>query len=239
MLFNVVLVETYNLCTRRCWFCKFGQTRQDTEVQTMSNETLLRIVDNLHQLNYSGRISPFGINEPLLDPRLVEMIQLFRTRCPRSFLSFNTNGDRLTPALFAQLMDNGLDTLGLSIYDDLGFNRLQPYAQDPRVVMLDMRQPGQRLENRGGQVQNHPDRFHPEQFSQAPCYRPLTMLVIRPTGDVVLCCSDMYSDVVMGNIWDSRLEEIWFSEAFHAYRRDDHASDSPHRRCRPVLLRYV
>ena len=46
------------------------------------------------------------------------------------------------------------------------------------------------------------------------------MLVIRPTGDVVLCCSDMYSDVVMGNIWDSRLEEIWFSEAFHAYRRE-------------------
>ena len=172
MLFNVVLVETHNLCTRRCWFCKFGQIRQDSEVQTMSNETLVRIADNLHQLNYSGRISPFGINEPLLDPRLVEMIQLFRTRCPRSFLSFNTNGDRLTPALFAQLMDNGLDALGLSIYDDLGFNRLQLYAQDSRVVMLDMRQPGQQLENRGGQVQNHPDHFHPEQFSQAPCYRP-------------------------------------------------------------------
>ena len=30
------------------------------------------------------------------------------------------------------------------------------------------------------------------------------MLVIRPTGDVVLCCSDMYSDVVMRNICPQR-----------------------------------
>lgn len=220
MLFNVVLIETHNVCTRRCWFCKFGQQRQDNVKQQMSEQTLLRIADNLHTLNYSGRISPFGINEPLLDPRIVDIIKLFRHQCPAAFLSLNSNSDLLTTNLLNELFEAGLNAIGLSIYDNLGFKRLAGYAHDPRVVLIDMRQPEHHLENRGGQVQTRPERFHPEQVRQRSCYRPFTMLTIRPAGNVVLCCSDMYGDVEMGNIWNAPLEAIWFSDKFNHYRRE-------------------
>src|SRR5687768_12218446 len=35
-LFDVILIETHNECTRTCWFCKFGQDRQDPEQSQMA-----------------------------------------------------------------------------------------------------------------------------------------------------------------------------------------------------------
>jgi len=217
-LFNVVLVETHNRCSRQCWFCKFGQERQDQFEQSMSDEVLLKVANNLQNLDYSGRISPFGINEPLLDSRIINIIQLFRSTCPKAFISINTNGDRLTDNLLQDLMDAGLDALGISIYDNPGFKKLARFGQSGRVTLLDMRQPEQTIENRGGQVKINAARFCPEQFVTSSCQRPFNMLVIRATGLVALCCADMYSDVVMGDVSHTRLEDIWHSEAFNTYR---------------------
>jgi radical SAM protein with 4Fe4S-binding SPASM domain len=219
-LFDVVLIETHNRCTRRCWFCKFGQERQDPERQDMSDEMLLQLANNLQELEFAGRISPFGINEPLIEPRIINIIKLFRTKCPKAFLSMNTNGDRLNEQLLQQLFEAGLDALGISIYDDLGMKRLAAYGQDSRIALIDMRQPDQKIENRGGEIKVNGDRFPADYFTLSSCSRPFNMLIIRPTGNVVLCCSDMYGDVVMGNVSESRLEDIWNSEAFTHYRQE-------------------
>ena len=45
------------------------------------------------------------------------------------------------------------------------------------------------------------------------------MMTINPKGEVSLCCADMYTDVVMGNVNESRLEEIWYNEKFEHYRK--------------------
>jgi 2-iminoacetate synthase ThiH len=46
-LFNVILIETHNQCTRTCWFCKFGQERQDPHTLQMNWQTIERIVGNI------------------------------------------------------------------------------------------------------------------------------------------------------------------------------------------------
>jgi uncharacterized Fe-S cluster-containing radical SAM superfamily enzyme len=118
----------------------------------MIDELIERIADTLHEMDYSGRISPFGINEPLLDPRMPEIISLFRSKCPMAFISLASNGDLLTPELYETLMAAGLDALGLSCHVESSWKQLRPYARYPNVRLVDMRRPEKFLQNLGGEV---------------------------------------------------------------------------------------
>lgn len=215
-LFNVFTIETHNRCTRRCWFCKFGQKSRSSSYRLLPDELIEKIADNLHDLNFRGRISPFGINEPLLDSRMVDIIRLLRSKCPQAFISIGSNGDLLTEEIFHALMAAGLDALGLAVYDEASWKRLEPYHKYPNVRFNDMRIPDRWVENRGGSLGNA--KPWPALDIHRPCLRPFTMMVIRSDGNVVLCCGDMYSDVVLGNVAQQRLEEIWNSEGFNFYR---------------------
>jgi radical SAM protein with 4Fe4S-binding SPASM domain len=215
-IFTIIEIETHNRCTRHCWFCKHGQKSRNSSRLLLPDEVIERIAENLHDLNYAGRISPFGINEPLMDPRIFDIIRLFRRKCPQAFISIGSNGDLLTEKNLQQLLDAGLDALGLSIYDEAAWQRLAPFHRHPNVRFNDMRIPDRWVENRGGslgQVQSWPALD-----LQRPCLRPFKMMVIRADGSVVLCCGDMYIDAVLGNVAQQRLEDIWNSEAFDYFR---------------------
>jgi radical SAM protein with 4Fe4S-binding SPASM domain len=211
-LFNVIGIETVNLCTRRCWHCKYGQKRPNGDVQWLSTELIEKVAENLQALNFRGRISPFGINEPLLDRRMPEIIRLLRSACPEALITLVSNGDLLTPQTFPDLFEAGLDGLGLSIYDGQSFNRLKSYWKNPKMRLMDMRHFP--WENRGGQIKRG-KFFGP---IDQTCLRPFHEIVVKSNGDVVLCCADMYGDVVMGNVAENRLEDIWNSAKFSEYR---------------------
>ncbi|AWJ94038.1 radical SAM protein (plasmid) [Azospirillum baldaniorum] len=50
------------------------------------------------------------------------------------------------------------------------------------------------------------------------CGAPFTETVIRPNGDVTLCCYDISGIEVMGNLRQGSLEEIWNGERYRAVR---------------------
>jgi hypothetical protein len=181
-LFDVVLIETQNTCTRKCAFCKFG-IQADPDVVEMPIAPIALIAEQLSALNYDGRISPFGINEPLLDGRMMQTIAIFQAACPRAWISINTNGDLLTPLLFEALFAAGLAGLGISLHTELVRRRMQQFLGNPRrpTVTIDMIQPGEKLENSGGRVPG----LGQEPLQHLPCNRPFNMLVIRPSGNVV------------------------------------------------------
>jgi hypothetical protein len=60
----------------------------------MPVEVYHRIIKQLQALNYTGRISPYLMNESLLDKRLPELIAYTREHCPESWIAINTNGER-------------------------------------------------------------------------------------------------------------------------------------------------
>jgi hypothetical protein len=220
-LFKVILIETQNECNRACWFCKFGQQRQDTEKSQMSWATIERIVGNLRDLEYRGRVSWFWINEPLMDSRILDIVAHTRRACPHAFISLITNGDLLNDALYRDLRRNGLDALGISIYDTRAAQHAKSLQHDARMVLLDMRRTRPpSLENRGGNINRHGKLFNVarEQFSSKSCGRPFSMMTVNSKGQAVLCCSDLYSDVVMGDIATERLEQIWVNPSFSHYR---------------------
>ena len=220
-LFNVILIETHNQCTRTCWFCKFGQERQDPHTLQMNWQTIERIVGNLRDLDYRGRISWFWINEPLMDSRILDIISYTRRECPNAFISLVTNGDLLTDDLYKDLRRGGLDALGVSIYDTPAAKHAEAIDGDDRLVLMDMRHVRvPNLENRGGNIKRHSRLFteSKDERSDESCGRPFNMMTVNVKGQVALCCSDLYSDVVMGDVNSHRLEQIWNNELFRHYR---------------------
>ena len=220
-LFKILIIETKNVCTRRCWFCKFGQERRDEAVVEMDWAVIERIIGNLSDLKFRGRVSWYGTNEPLLDGRMLDILKLTRRQCPQAFLSLLTNGDLLAEDRYRELRAGGLDALGVSVYDDETFEKVSRMRHDRRLVVLDRRAlTPARIDNRGGNIAGEGDAFDGrlQEVANRTCARPFTTLMINARGDAVLCCSDVYGDVVMGDAKQERLEVIWRGPRFEHYR---------------------
>lgn len=216
-MFEVVLVETRNTCTRTCNFCKFGQERQDEGLSTIDDALLEKIAAELGAIDYAGRLSPFGINEPLIEPRIFEILALFRRSCPKALLTIASNGDCLNGKVYDRLFAAGLDYIFVDAYDDAIFEKVSQLVERGNITINDMREPDWRfLENRGGSIKGDDRRAIQRQGRN--CLRPSSMLVIRPPGEVVLCCSDMYGDVIMGDLRTDSIVDIWLNDKFQHYR---------------------
>src|SRR5437588_6997384 len=114
-LFTRIQIQTVSWCNRSCAFCPSGKF--PVEKVFMPVEVYHRIVHQLQALNYAGRISPYLMNESLLDKRLPEFIAYTRAHCPESWIAINTNGDALSETLVDRLFDAGLNSLDVSAYD--------------------------------------------------------------------------------------------------------------------------
>jgi radical SAM protein with 4Fe4S-binding SPASM domain len=114
-LFTRIQIQTVSWCNRSCAFCPSGKF--PVEKVFMPVAVYHRIIHQLQALNYAGRISPYLMNESLLDKRLPELIAYTREHCPESWIAINTNGDALSEALLDRLFDAGLNSLDVNAYD--------------------------------------------------------------------------------------------------------------------------
>ena len=68
------------------------------------------------------------------------------------------------------------------------------------------------------------------------CYRPQTLMYITANGNVLPCCISPFSttdhsSIILGNVFDSSLEEIW-SCSKYTYFRDRLQTETPPKSCR-------
>lgn len=221
-LFSQVLIETRTDCNRKCAFCPQAFTQRPFKEMTW--DVFQEIIQQLARLEFSGRIT-FGVtNEPLLDERMGEMLVYARKMSPRFFLDMTTNGNLLTLDSTDRLFAAGLDNMNVNDYrpdreehpEKLSRN-LEPvnnaYALNPKIS-FSYRSTREVLSSRGGHVDKKTENVHLYSF----CNYPLRKLVLSPHGDVVLCCMDYDYNVKFGNVSESSLEDIWFSEALNDYR---------------------
>ena len=96
-LFTRIQIQTVSWCNRSCAFCPSGKF--PVPKTFMALDVYQRIIEQLHDLRFAGRISPYLMNESLLDKRLPELIAFTRERCPDSWIAINTNGDALSVSL--------------------------------------------------------------------------------------------------------------------------------------------
>ena len=82
-LFGQIQIQTIEFCNLKCDFCpnhymiwdRLEGKKKGIPYNIMSIENYTKIVKNLADLNFTGRVSPYLMNEPLMDKdRMVEII---------------------------------------------------------------------------------------------------------------------------------------------------------------------
>lgn len=246
-LFECIEIETTNTCTRKCWFCLHGQLEKPRPRAIMSWEMIVKIIEELRELNYDSVLFWYSTNEPLLDKRIVDIIKLSRQRLnPNVRLPITTNGDLLTQPLLDNLFAAGMTKLNISLYDlesDKALDRLdfknynvlfwKYYVGDGynRKYELDL-DPEEDFDNRAGKIVQLTTR----KYENWNCWRPFRFMAIRFDGKMKLCSKDTDASGIPDHctLEKMTLKELWYSKEMDEYRaflRHGRTGKSPCREC--------
>lgn len=220
---SAIEIETLNRCNNDCSFCPVNRNVDTRELKRMDKELFEKIIEQLVEIKYSGEISIFSNNEPLLDKRIFDFIDYAKQKLPDAHHSLYTNGILLDELKFERLI-NSLDTLYIDNYDDSFTirNNIQKIIEKYRNtnfkcdVVIFMRKKNQILDTRGGAA---PNRKMEKKFS-ATCMLPFMQLIVRPDGKVSRCCQDALGKTTMGNLNDMTIAELWENEKYTLLRND-------------------
>lgn len=244
-LFDNIQIQTIEFCNLKCDFCpnhyliwdRLDDKRNGTPYKLMSIENYTKLIKNLAKFNYSGRISPYLMNEPLMDKeRMVDLIGIAKKYLPNSFLTINTNGTGLTVDLMRDMIKAGMDKIQIDDYfDDKYATRMlkvMEHFQNEKVHILlssnyNVKQARNKNDknkiphygpytywNRGGLVNVNPDIPVP----QKDCKYPSTQMFIKWNGEALLCCCDWEYKVVHGNVFETSIEDVWTNGSYQHYR---------------------
>lgn len=213
----VVEIETASACNRTCWYCPNSKHKRPSRGR-MPESLFRKILSDLAERSYAGRLSFHFYNEPLLDKRLCDFVALARQALPESYIKLFTNGDLLTPARFRQLVSAGMSRICITDHGGAGDALEKCMAElrpDERDMVRLQTSAMLSLSNRGGivplvQLVNEP--------LDVPCALPMSRMVITLSGNIVLCCEDYFEQMVIGNVEKQSIWEIWDSPRLNRIR---------------------
>ena len=194
----------------------FNKDRAD-KVVSYTRNLLDEIFNQLGDMKFRGIFSPHMYGEPLLDPRIVNIISSISKINAKPKIV--TNGDYLNLDTYKLLLKLGVKIINISKHSkDLsdGCNELleaiknkenSDFKVTPKVFDFwkDFKEDSDYLFNRGGDITIKEAKWNPIKCVYA------SYPVINVYGDLILCCQDYHSDYVMGNIMENTIYEIWQS----------------------------
>jgi len=115
-----LLIEPTNLCSLACKFCPTGDINllcQFNRPQGMMDYKLFKkIIDDLKVFNSKlKKLYLYKDGEPLLNPRLIDMIQYAKDKDVAEEIRIVTNGTLLNPSINRKLIKAGLNLIQISI----------------------------------------------------------------------------------------------------------------------------
>jgi len=207
-----LFIELNTTCNLSCSYCPRPQINEE-----MDYEVFRKIVDEASQYGKrSFSLHLFG--EPLLYKRIFESINYLKEKGHTVLLT--TNGT-LLDKFAKQLMECGVDR----IIWTWGRNALLPQTikiikkvllvrvfngqitKEEKESLKGCKFEYKELHNYGGNILSNltlPTRY--------ACYHLWLAPAIRYNGDFTLCCNDPNGDLVIGNIKEKSINELWNSE---------------------------
>jgi MoaA/NifB/PqqE/SkfB family radical SAM enzyme len=137
-----IYIEPTNLCNLDCRTCM--RNAWDEPLGRMSDETFAQIMQGVKQ--FSGTPSVFfgGFGEPLVHPKIIEMVQAAKTAGAE--VELISNGILLNERMAGKLMEAGLDRIWVSIdgatpesYDDVRLGAALPKVIDNLMALQKLR----------------------------------------------------------------------------------------------------
>ncbi len=113
---RVVQIQTRTGCNARCVFCPNSLLADSIPHEAMEWELFTKIADELTK-HPVVRISPYLMNEPLMDRELGKKISyLAERKRPETVIKINSNGALLDQEMGEALIESGLDRINFSVH---------------------------------------------------------------------------------------------------------------------------
>ncbi len=223
--FKEIEVETISFCNRKCSYCpNVTVDRFDTSGSVlMKDDVLDEIFKQLRSIKFKGIFSPHMYGEPLLDPRIVDIIS--RISSIGAIPKIVTNGDYLTIDLLDKLIVSGLKILYISKHSPILSSKAREtikYITNNKFNLnfkvldfyTDFNKDRNMFGNRGGNLDIEIKKKPPIMCGY------VLYPVIDVNGSMVLCCQDFNSDYQLGNISERHIIDIWNDPMNIAIRRN-------------------
>jgi sulfatase maturation enzyme AslB (radical SAM superfamily) len=214
MMYKFTNIETSSYCNRRCRNCirNTHPNRQSLapwfEQNFMPMEMFKDFFEARNRLRPRGRITLCGYNEPLLDPRIEEIVSIIGMY-PGFELSITTNGDYITEPL-ARFLDGKIKTFRVSLY-------CHGRERDERDAWIRSLFTKTNVYMKGYHVQAH---YAPDNASlpSVPC--SLNRILINHKGQYCLCCEDIGGEFDLGSFPDVGPKDFWYGAKRQAIVND-------------------
>ena len=256
-LFSWIEFSLVGLCNRRCDFCPWSdpEWRSSHVPNVGGNDDVLHlpievyegIMKDLNKVGFKGGIIYSAFSEPFLYKHLEEVIKISKEQCPESRIEVVTNGDFLTIDKLNAFFEAGLTRIDVSVYD--GPDKVKPF-EDLRVEAgLNKEQfhirerwyaPEEHfgigaLSNRAGA--NIMPEINVNKLNTSlkrKCFYPFYQLIVDFDGAVLLCNHDWDKRLILGNVKETSILNIWNSEKYKEVRENlanANRNHSPCNRC--------
>ncbi|NBH71176.1 radical SAM protein [Clostridiaceae bacterium] len=222
-MFSSIEIEVINRCNGICPFCPVNRNTDPRKLKKMDEALFKRIVDELGEIKYSGRLALHSNNEPFLDSRIIEFTKYAREHVPHAHLYMYTNGTLLTMEKFKAIIPF-LDRIVIDNYDDElklieNVAKIHEYCQKDRKlnrkVEIHVRKIHEVLNTRGGQSPNNKKK----EILNMSCILPYKQMVVRPDGKTSLCCNDPYGKYTLADLNKMSLREAWYTQRYEVIRK--------------------
>ena len=229
---SIFEISNSGMCNRKCSFCPRSDPAYKHTNEFISQKLHDKIYEELSANNFSGSIIFSGFAEPLLDKRIYKQIQDIREKLPKANIELITNGDPLNQERIEKLFNSGLSYLLVSAYDS------EKQANDFRDLLSktnvdsskyivrnryygEEKDFGITISNRGGNM-DHTQYKIPalKEPLKNKCTYPAYTFFIDYNGDVLTCSHDWGKDMIMGNLNNNSIFEIWTGKKFNIARKN-------------------
>lgn len=223
-IFDHVEIETINRCNGNCDFCPVSRQSDTREYKLMAKELFEDIINQLADINYAGKLALFSNNEPFLDEDILNKHKYAREKLPNAKMHLFTNGTLLKLEWFIEIM-NYLDELVIDNYQQ-ELKLIKPCEEIVRYcekhpelkkrVTIVLRKPHEILSSRGGDAPNRKELIS---YGEDMCILPYKQLIIRPDGQVSLCCNDPLGKNTLGDLSKNSIMNVWNNDRFKTVRK--------------------
>lgn len=208
-------------CNRTCSFCPRSAPDFEDRKEFIKTSLFEKLCTELSEVNYKGTLRFSGFVEPLLDKNIFNLIAKTRSYLEDVNIEMVTNGDVLNLDRLNKLIDSGLNTILISVYDGKEdaekFQKLCEKAKlkENQYVIRHRYLPPEKdfgitMSNRAGMMKNAEYQIEPLKKSlDLPCYYPHYTFFMDYNGDVLMCPHDWGKKIILGNLNNETFMEIW------------------------------
>jgi len=206
-------LEVASICNLACPYCPASGQGEFREVGLMSDEIFERSMYWLNIFVAQGtqrELNLFGVGEPFLHPKYVEMVKRCRAIMPKYLqLRLNTNGLLATYELLYDVLAAGADAIDVTDHEAASATRTLHYfrmlkKEFPNATFGYSRDGIRNPNNWGGLV--NWITWEPEHERSLCPWLAFGQVMIMSNGDVARCCQDAHSRGTLGTVWDNLRE---------------------------------